>query len=595
MHIQYANTRRGGDFFKSCYLIPLNISQAVLDGLISAQRQFTKIRRVPYAQLRSCPHCLPLLGQPTSLATDRNRACRLMARKVNRLDISTGHSLFGEHAYLEAISAAVGDGITVLSLDLEILLANEASLQQAGARNIAEISTISVLQLVEAADRDAFYTCFEAIARGDASAIGKPIYLRNNSIDSTRKHLMCSMAPIRNDTGDIVAVLALSRTDELVQEQRSTIADNEAMLNAILATVPDAMAVIDEHGVITSFSAAAETLFGYAEAEVLGRNVNMLMPEPHRSAHDDYLQRYLQTGEKRIIGIGRVVEGRKKDGSIFPMELSVGEARTGDHRAFTGFIRDLTDKFAAEAQVQELQAELVHTSRLSAVGTLASALAHELNQPLTAIANYMAASRDLVDDVKPETVGMLREALDESGKEALRAGKIVRRLRDFVSKGEIDMQILPLGKLINDATTLGLVGARENGVSWSIEIEPDIDYVLADRVQFQQVMVNLMRNAIEAMEGTETKQLAIRARPLSREYVEISVADTGHGVPDDLISQLFQPFISTKAQGMGLGLSISRTIIEAHGGHLSVESDSSEGTIFTFTLPRALKESENAS
>ena len=468
-------------------------------------------------------------------------------------------------------------------------------MQQADARNIADLSTKGVQKLVEAADQDAFYTCFEAVARGDASVIGQPIYLRIDSIDGTRKHLVCSMAPIRNRTGEIVAILALSRTDELVQEQRSTIADNEAILNAILATVPDAMAVINEQGIITSFSAAAETLFGYAEAEVLGRNVNMLMPAPHHAAHDGYLKRYMETGEKRIIGIGRVVEGLRKDGSIFPMELSVGEARAGDHRAFTGFIRDLTEKFEAEARLQQIQAELVHTSRLSAVGTLASALAHELNQPLTAIANYMAASRDLVDDIKPETVAMLREALDETGKEALRAGQIVRRLRDFVSRGEIDTQILPLGKLINDATTLGLVGAREKGVSWSIEIEPDIDNVLADRVQIQQVMVNLMRNAIEAMEGSTVKSLAIRARPLGREHVEISVADTGHGIPDDLIGQLFQPFISTKAQGMGLGLSICRTIIEAHGGHLSVESDVSGGTIFTFTLPRASRENDNAS
>lgn len=272
------------------------------------------------------------------------------------------------------------------------------------------------------------------------------------------------------------------------------------------------------------------------------------------------------------------------------MDLSVGEARSGDHKAFTGFIRDLTEKFEAEARMQELQAELVHTSRLSAVGTLASALAHELNQPLTAIANYMAASRDLVDDFKPEAISPLREALDECSKEALRAGKIVRRLRDFVSKGEIESRILSLNNLINDAATLGLVGAREQGVSWSIEIEPDIDNVLADRVQIQQVMVNLMRNAIEAMAESPTKHLAIRARPLDREQVEISVADSGRGVPDEMIGQLFQPFITNKAQGMGLGLSICRTIIEAHGGHISVESEGGVGTIFRFTLPRALKE-----
>lgn len=382
---------------------------------------------------------------------------------------------------------------------------------------------------------------------------------------------------------------------DAINEYTSSITDNEALLSAILATVPDAMILIDEQGKITSFSNTAQKLFGYSEQEVLGKNVEMLMPEPHRGAHDGYIRHYLETGEKRVIGIGRAVEGLRKDGSLFPMELSVGEARTEGHRAFTGFIRDLTRRREAEAQVQELQAELVHTSRLSAVGTLASALAHELNQPLTAIANYMSASRDLVDDFRPETVDILREALAESGKEALRAGQIVRRLRDFVSKGDIDMQILSLGKLINDATTLGLVGAREKGVTWSIQIEAGIDNVLADRVQIQQVMVNLMRNAIEAMEAAPFKQLAIHARPVGSEYVQISVIDTGHGIPDDLISQLFQPFVSTKAHGMGLGLSICRTIIEAHGGHLKVESDSDGGTNFTFTLPRALQENNDAS
>jgi two-component system, LuxR family, sensor kinase FixL len=373
------------------------------------------------------------------------------------------------------------------------------------------------------------------------------------------------------------------------------LADSEALLRAILSTVPDAMIVIDDHGLITSFSTAAEKMFGYLETEVLGKNVNILMPAPHHAAHDGYLRHYLATGEKHIIGIGRIVEGRRRDGSIFPMELSVGEARTDDHRAFTGFIRDITERYAKEAQLQEVQAELQHTSRLSAVGTLASALAHELNQPLTAIANYASAGRDLIEDKRPESNELIREALTETAREALRAGQIVRRLRDFVAKGELDTQILPLGKLINDATTLGLVGARENGIEWTIDIEPGVDNVLADRVQIQQVMINLMRNGIEAMTDSSVKQLAIRARQKGADQVEISVADTGHGVPADMIEQLFLPFISTKAKGMGLGLSICRTIVEAHGGHLSVDSNSDTGTIFTFTLTRALRENHDAS
>ncbi|MBW8294478.1 MAG: PAS domain S-box protein [Sphingopyxis sp.] len=401
------------------------------------------------------------------------------------------------------------------------------------------------------------------------------------------------MAPLKSSEGDIIAVIATARDVSRREEALKAAADGAALLQAILATVPDAMVVIDEHCLITSFSAAAEKLFGFAEAEVLGLNVNMLMPEPHKTIHDGYIQRYLQTSEKRIIGIGRTVEGQRRDGTVFPMELSVGEARTGEHRAFTGFIRDLTERHATEAQLNKVQSELIHASRLSAVGTLASALAHELNQPLTAVANYVSAGRDMVGGDKPETQETLREALDEAAKEAIRAGQIVRRLRDFVSKGELDMQNLSLGKLINDATTLGLVGAREQGVEWWIDIDPDIDNVLADRVQIQQVMVNLMRNAIEAMHKSTTKHLTVRARGHKQNQVDISVSDTGHGLSDEMAGQLFQPFVSSKAQGMGLGLSICRTIVEAHGGKLSVAPNPDGGTIFRFTLTRVSRESQN--
>jgi two-component system sensor kinase FixL len=511
------------------------------------------------------------------------------------LDISSRSIEFDRIAFLNAILATLPEAVAIIGLDHRLAELNAAGLAMLGATSIDEIPHDAPLSLIASADIGQFKAYFQSAISEFPAAQQEPLFLKIHALNGETRSVECRMAALQDVDGSLTGIVVTARDVSAREEDLRSITDGAALLSAILATVPDAMIVIDEQGLITSFSTTAQSLFGYSETEVIGENVSMLMPEPHHSAHDAYLRRYLETGEKRIIGIGRVVEGLRKDGSLFPMELSVGEARTGDHRAFTGFIRDLTEKFEAEARMQELQAELVHTSRLSAVGTLASALAHELNQPLAAIANYMAAGRDLVDDIKPETSVMLREALDESAKEALRAGQIVRRLRDFVSKGEIDTQILPLAKLINDATTLGLVGAREKGVAWSIEIEPGIDNVLADRVQIQQVMVNLMRNAIEAMEYAPIKQLAICARPSGPEQVEISVADTGHGVPDDLIGQLFQPFISTKAQGMGLGLSICRTIIEAHGGHLTVQSNTNGGTIFTFTLPRASKEIPDAS
>ena len=495
---------------------------------------------------------------------------------------------------MDAILATLPEAVAIIRLDHRLADINPAGLELLGVTSFDDVPHETPLSLIDPAHKRLFKTHYLSMVADKRKNGGPPLLLDVHTIDGERRSVECRMAPLKDEDGSLAGIVVTARDVSAREDNLRSITDNAALLSAILATVPDPMIVIDENGEITSFSSTAQELFGYSEEEVLGENVKMLMPEPHRGMHDDYMQHYLQTGEKRIIGIGRLVEGMKKDGSHFPMDLSVGEARTGDHKAFTGFIRDLTEKFEAEAQMQELQAELVHTSRLSAVGTLASALAHELSQPLTAIANYMAASRDLVNDFKPETISPLREALDECSKEALRAGKIVRRLRDFVSKGEIESRILSLNNLINDATTLGLVGAREQGVSWSIEIEPDIDNVLADRVQIQQVMVNLMRNAIEAMAGSPSKHLAIRARPLGCEQVEISVADSGPGVPDELIGQLFQPFITTKAQGMGLGLSICRTIIEAHGGHISVESEGGVGTIFRFTLPRVVKEGQHA-
>ena len=227
--------------------------------------------------------------------------------------------------------------------------------------------------------------------------------------------------------------LAASRRRGATRNQ--TLLEREAHLQSILDTVPDAMIVIDVQGVMQSFSPAAQRLFGWSEAEAIGRNVSMLMPQPYRGAHDGYLMRYLTTGERRIIGLGRVVVGRHRDGSTFPMELAVGEMRVGERRFFTGFVRDLTERQRTEARLQELQSELMHVSRLTAMGEMASALAHELNQPLSAIANYLRGSRRLLDKGDPADLPRLSEALDKAADQALRAGGVIRRLRDFIGAG----------------------------------------------------------------------------------------------------------------------------------------------------------------
>jgi two-component system sensor kinase FixL len=350
------------------------------------------------------------------------------------------------------------------------------------------------------------------------------------------------------------------------------------------------MIVIDEHATMQSFSVAAEKLFGYTAAEVIGKNVSMLMPQPYREQHDSYMLRYLTTGERRIIGIGRVVVAERNDGSTFPIELSVGEMKSSDRRYFTGFIRDLSERQKTEARLQELQSELVHISRLTAMGEMASTLAHELNQPLTAIANYLKGSQRLLEPVSDQAAGLVRGALDKAAEQALRAGQIIRRLRDFVSRGETEKRIESVSKLVEEAGALALVGARDQGIHVRFQIHPLVESVLADRVQIQQVLLNLMRNAIESMLEVQRRELIVMVVPATDNMATFSVSDTGTGIPEDLRAQLFQPFFTTKRHGMGVGLSISKTIVESHGGRIWVEPNPGGGTIFNFTLRAVSRE-----
>ena len=359
----------------------------------------------------------------------------------------------------------------------------------------------------------------------------------------------------------------------------------EAHLQSILDTVPEAMIVIDERGIMRSFSSAAERLFGYRADEALEQNVKILMPTPYRENHDGYLQRYMHTGELHINGIGRVVVGRRKDGSTFPMELAVGEMNSGNRRFFTGFIRDLTERQKTEARLQELQSELVHISRLTAMGEMASTLAHELNQPLSAISNYLKGSRNLLEGRSDENSTTIRNALDRAADQAMRAGQIIRRLRDFVSRGETERRAESISKLVEEASALALVGVKDRGIHVQFKFDPSVDLVLADRVQIQQVLLNLIRNAMDAMETSHERDLRIAITPIDKGYIRISVIDTGSGIAPEVAKQLFQPFVTTKRDGMGVGLSISRTIVEAHAGQIWVEQNPSGGTIFHFTLP----------
>ncbi len=472
-------------------------------------------------------------------------------------------------AELDQFKRAVEIGPTHLADALAIL--NEARSRQLTPRiesKIAEVRQAELALLEErqrSADESITWTTFSAAALSIFVVLGA-------AIGAFLLERQSAMAELR------------AANDQLARS-RDQLGEREAHLEAILATVPDAMVVIDERGLIQSFSSAAEAMFGWRTGEASGRNVSTLMPEPYRREHDGYLARYLTTGERRIIGTGRVVVGQRRDGATFPMELAIGEVHLKGHRHFVGFIRDLTQRQESERLLHEAQSEMAHMSRLSTMGEMASALAHELNQPLAAVSNYLQGSRRLIDSMDGDQAARLRTALNKATEQALRAGQVIQRLRSFVARGETEKRIESLSKLVEETLALALVAARDQAVRVNLQYAQASDHVIVDKVQIQQVLLNLLRNALESMHNASRRELTVTTVAASDGLIEVRVADTGSGIAPEAIEKLFQPFFTTKKQGMGVGLSICRTIVESHGGRIAVEPNPDGGAVFYFTLP----------
>jgi two-component system sensor kinase FixL len=355
-------------------------------------------------------------------------------------------------------------------------------------------------------------------------------------------------------------------------------------------TITQALVIADAKGTILSVNKTAIDWFGYSESEMLGSNVRMLMPSPDRERHDSYIRRHLKTGESRMIGIGRYVTALDKGGRHFPIDLVVGEAVLEGSHFFLAVMRDASGEESRRRALDELREEVAQSFRINAMGLLASAIAHEVNQPLAAIRNYVETVAELSQRDTPIEPAQLHEAMEACSQETERAGQIIHRLRQFMSRGEAELDRHSLKDLVNDGLALALPDGQHEGVEVKVELDPAVDSVLADGVQVEQVLFNLVRNAVQAMSSTPAALIKITSRALET-MAEIIVEDSGPGVDAKFEEQLFLPFNSTKDDGLGVGLSISRAIIEAHGGQIWLARSDLGGAAFHFTVPRILEDS----
>jgi two-component system, LuxR family, sensor kinase FixL len=371
--------------------------------------------------------------------------------------------------------------------------------------------------------------------------------------------------------------------DQTMTEPASTsLNDVRSRLAAIVESSDDPIISKDLRGIVTSWNRAAERLFGYRAGEMIGQPITTIFPLDRIDEEATFLSRVARGEQVEHYETVR----RHKDGHAISVSVTISPIRD-THGSIIGaskIIHDLTERDARERRIQELQTELAHVQRLTELGQIVSALVHEVNQPLTAIGNYVSACRRLLTAEKPEQV---QKALQQVARQTDRAFQIVQRIRDFVKKGNGQVRAEALPQAIEEILLLTQASVRQEGLRVTTELDPAARLAEIDKVRVQQVLFNLMRNSIEAMQGQRKRELSVTTRSADDDMVEISVADIGPGLPNEVREKLFQPFVTTKANGMGVGLSVCHAIVEAHGGRLWVEENPAGGTVFRFTVRRA--------
>ncbi len=467
---------------------------------------------------------------------------------------------------LRAIVESSDDAIIGKTLDGTIVSWN-ASAERTYGYTAAEAIGQSIALIIPPAHRAELHDILAEISKGSRVAAHETV---RQTRDGRLIDVSLTVSPIRDATGRVIGASAIARDISSAKRIEAALRSSEARYRSIVDSAVDAILVIDSAGRIEAFNAAAERLFGYTAQEAQGQNVSILMPAPHRDEHNQYMARYLRTGEKRIIGIGREVTALRKEGTTFPVRLSVGEMVIEGETKFTGILHDLTARVALETQLREQAA-------LTRLGQMAAVVAHEVKNPLTGIRGAVqiigsrlpAGSRDA--EVVKEIVARI-DALND----------LMRDLLLFARPPQPRLASVEALPLLN--VVAGLVRQDSGAREITIEVEGQPVTIMADAELLKLVAQNLLLNAVHAIAGPGRIAVTVDA---DDRMCRIQVADTGPGMTADVREKLFTPFFTTKARGTGLGLSTAKRFIEAMGGTIAVECPPSGGTCVTIRIPRA--------
>lgn len=370
-----------------------------------------------------------------------------------------------------------------------------------------------------------------------------------------------------------------------IKQVESDLIDSDAFSQTIVNSVVEAVITIDQKGSIKSFNNSAQKMFGYTFDEIKDKALKTLMPQPYEENHDEYLAQYLETKQAHIIGSGRELMAKRKDGTTFPIHLSVSEFQDHESTMFVGLIRDITQLRVSQNQARRHTEQLAHVDRLNVLGEMAASVAHEVNQPLTAISLYSQTAKNFCESGQFEKLPAMFEKMSQH---ARRAGAVLESVQMMTRQGERRKEVVSCQILIDEVIKLAESEARLRDIKIQTFVSNKLTKVSVDRVQIQQVVLNLLRNGMEAMQAVACKNgttITIKAILNSDNYIEISIADTGGGLSTKMTNKLFTPFTSTKTNGTGIGLSISKRIVEEHGGRINFASNIPTGTKFFFTLP----------